>query len=293
MNYHQQYDAYLQTFNDRLTVCCDAYLPLGSQVNEAARYSLLAGGKRVRAVLCMAACELLGGEAPQATQFACAVEMLHCYSLIHDDLPCMDNDDFRRGKPSCHKAFGEATALLAGDLLLTEAFEVIAAAPVSETARVRACTALAHGAGSAGMVLGQELDLRYESQPVGEETLRLVHRNKTGALINAAMQMGAAAAEGGEEDCRRLEQFAYDLGLVFQIVDDVLDVTSTSEELGKPVGSDAENNKTTFATLYGPEGAMELAQKINAEACGRLSRAYGERSEFLTALAENLLCRRT
>ncbi len=293
MNYHQQYDAYLQTFNDRLTTCCDAYLPLGSQVNEAARYSLLAGGKRVRAVLCMAACELLGGEASQAAQLACAVEMLHCYSLIHDDLPCMDNDDYRRGKPSCHKAFGEATALLAGDLLLTEAFEVIAAAPVSETARVRASAALAHGAGSAGMVLGQELDLRYESQPVGEETLRLVHRNKTGALINAAMQMGAAAAEGGEEDCRRLEQFAYDLGLVFQIVDDVLDVTSTSEELGKPVGSDAENNKTTFATLYGPEGAMELAQKINAEACGRLSRAYGERSEFLTALAENLLCRRT
>ncbi|HJB68891.1 MAG TPA: polyprenyl synthetase family protein, partial [Candidatus Fournierella excrementigallinarum] len=206
---------------------------------------------------------------------------------------CMDNDDFRRGRPSCHKAFGEATALLAGDLLLTEAFEAIAAAPAGETARVRASAALAHGAGSAGMVLGQELDLRYESQPVGEETLRLVHRNKTGALINAAMQMGAAAAEGSEEDCRRLEQFAYDLGLVFQIVDDVLDVTSTSEELGKPVGSDAENNKTTFATLYGPEGAMELAQKINAEACGRLSRAYGERSEFLTALAENLLCRRT
>ena len=173
------------------------------------------------------------------------------------------------------------------------ACEVTAAAPVSETARVRASAALAHGAGSAGMVLGQELDLRYESQPVGEETRRLVHRNKTGALINAAIQMGAAAAEGEEEDCRRLEQFAYDLGLVFQIVDDVLDVTSTSEELGKPVGSDAENNKTTFATLYGPEGAMELAQKINAEACGRLSRAYGERSEFLTALAENLLCRRT
>ena len=120
MNYHQQYDAYLQTFNDRLTACCDAYLPLGSQVNEAARYSLLAGGKRVRAVLCMAACELLGGEASQAAQLACAVEMLHCYSLIHDDLPCMDNDDYRRGKPSCHKAFGEATALLAGDLLLTD-----------------------------------------------------------------------------------------------------------------------------------------------------------------------------
>ncbi|HIX05371.1 MAG TPA: polyprenyl synthetase family protein [Candidatus Fournierella pullicola] len=293
MNYRQRYDAYLQAFNEQLAACCDTYLPLGSQVNEAARYSLLAGGKRVRAVLCMAACELLGGSADQAARFACAVEMLHCYSLIHDDLPCMDNDDFRRGKPSCHKAFGEATALLAGDLLLTEAFEVIADAPVSETARVRASAALAHGAGSAGMVLGQELDLRYECQPVGEETLRLVHRNKTGALINAAVQMGASAAGGSKDDCSLLEQFAYDLGLVFQIVDDVLDVTSTSEELGKPIGSDAENNKTTFATLHGPQGAMELAQQINAEACGRLSRAYGERSEFLTALAESLLCRRT
>lgn len=261
---------------------------------ESMRYSLLAGGKRIRPVLALEFARLAGlADWKTALPMACALELVHTYSLIHDDLPCMDNDDYRRGKPSCHKAFGEATALLAGDLLLTEAFEVIAAAPVSETARVRASAALAHGAGSAGMVLGQELDLRYESQPVGEETLCLVHRNKTGALINAAIQMGAAAAEGGEEDCRRLEQFAYDLGLVFQIVDDVLDVTSTSEELGKPVGSDAENNKTTFATLYGPEGAMELAQKINAEACGRLSRAYGERSEFLTALAENLLCRRT
>ena len=293
MNYRQRYDEYLALFNAQIAVCCDRFLPVGSRVCEAARYSLLAGGKRVRAVLCMAACELLGGRAQQAAQLACAVEMLHCYSLIHDDLPCMDNDDFRRGKPSCHKAFGEATALLAGDLLLTEAFEAIAGAPVSEAARVRATAALAHGAGSAGMVYGQELDLQYENQPTGEDVLRRVHRNKTGALINAAMQMGAAAADGAEEDCRRLEQFAYDLGLVFQIVDDVLDVTSTSEELGKPVGSDAENHKTTFATLYGPQGAMDLAQKINAKACGRLERAYGERSEFLTALAGSLLRRRT
>lgn len=293
MDYNAQYQAYLNTAETALAQQADRCFNERSRVCEAARYSLFGGGKRVRAVLCLAVCDMLNGNRNAAACYAAGVEMLHCYSLIHDDLPCMDNDDYRRGKPSCHKAFGEATALLAGDLLLTEAFEVIAAAPVSETARVRASAALAHGAGSAGMVLGQELDLRYESQPVGEETLRLVHRNKTGALINAAMQMGAAAAEGGEEDCRRLEQFAYDLGLVFQIVDDVLDVTSTSEELGKPVGSDAENNKTTFATLYGPEGAMELAQKINAEACGRLSRAYGERSEFLTALAENLLCRRT
>lgn len=292
--YEQQLASYATQVNDALRERLHFDRELRQiVVVDAMRHSLLDAGKRLRAAMVLEFGRLTHASREGAMALACAIEMIHAYSLIHDDLPCMDNDDYRRGKPSCHKAFGEATALLAGDLLLTEAFEVIAAASVSETARVRASAALAHGAGSAGMVLGQELDLRYESQPVGEETLRLVHRNKTGALINAAMQMGAAAAEGGEEDCRRLEQFAYDLGLVFQIVDDVLDVTSTSEELGKPVGSDAENNKTTFATLYGPEGAMELAQKINAEACGRLSRAYGERSEFLTALAENLLCRRT
>ena len=291
--YKAQYGAFVQLTEDRLQTLCGRYLPDTARIGQAARYSLLGGGKRVRAVLVLAACRLSGGSVEAAADYAAALEMLHCYSLIHDDLPCMDNDDFRRGKPSCHKAFGEATALLAGDLLLTEAFEAIAGAPVSEAARVRATAALAHGAGSAGMVYGQELDLQYENQPTGEDVLRRVHRNKTGALINAAMQMGAAAADGAEEDCRRLEQFAYDLGLVFQIVDDVLDVTSTSEELGKPVGSDAENHKTTFATLYGPQGAMDLAQKINAEACGRLERAYGERSEFLTALAGSLLRRRT
>ena len=292
MSYQQQYDAYLARFEEELDRCCQELLPLGSQVNQAARYSLLAGGKRVRAVLCMAACQLLGGDDDAAARFACGVEMLHCYSLIHDDLPCMDNDDTRRGKPSCHKAFGEATALLAGDLLLTEAFEALATAPANDTAKARAAFVLAHGAGSAGMVLGQELDLQYEGQPVDEAILRRIHRNKTGALINAAVQLGVAAAGGTQQDAERLAAYAYDLGLVFQIVDDVLDVTSTSEELGKPVGSDAENQKTTFATLYGPLGAMGLAESINQKACARLQGEYGPRADFLTALARQLLQRR-
>ncbi len=293
MNYQQRYQSYLERFDAEIACCCEAYLPSTSEVCQAARYSLLAGGKRVRAVLTMAVCDLLGGDAKAAARFACAVEMLHCYSLIHDDLPCMDNDDFRRGKPSCHKAFGEATALLAGDTLLTEAFEVISAADAPAEMRGRAALALSHGAGSQGMVLGQELDLHYEELEIGEDTLRLIHRNKTGALINAAVQMGVAAALGSKEDEARLEKYAFDLGLVFQIVDDVLDMQATSEELGKPIGSDAENGKTTFYTLYGAEGAMQLAKEINDAMCRNLQDAYGEKAEFLVALAQKLLVRRS
>ena len=280
----------------RIEKALDRFLPetdaLYKTVTDAMRYSLLNGGKRVRAVLALEFCKLCGGTEEEAMPFACAVEMVHAYSLIHDDLPCMDNDDFRRGKPSCHKAFDEATALLAGDVLLTEAFEAAAGAPVSAEARAKAVAALSHGAGSAGMVLGQELDLAAEAAAVDEAALRRVHRHKTGALINAAVQMGAAAAGASEEDCRQLERFAFDLGLVFQIVDDVLDVTSTAEELGKPIGSDAENEKTTFVTLYGASGAMELARRLNGEACEQLNAAYGANSAFLTALARQLLERR-
>ena len=241
MEYQAQYQKYLEQTASALEKVCGRFLPEESEVCRAARYSLLGGGKRIRAVLVLSVCEMLGGNMDAAEQFAAAVEMLHCYSLIHDDLPCMDNDDLRRGRPSCHKAFGEATAMLAGDVLLTEAFEAIANAPASAQACVRAAKALGAGAGSRGMVYGQELDLKYESLAATEEQLRLIHRNKTGALINAAVQMGAAAAEADEEKCKALEAYAYGIGLVFQIVDDVLDVTSTPEQLGKPIGSDSEN----------------------------------------------------
>ncbi|MBP6288222.1 MAG: polyprenyl synthetase family protein, partial [Faecalibacterium sp.] len=269
------------------------FLPETSEVCRAARYSLLGGGKRIRAVLVLSVCDLLGGDKAAAGQFAAAVEMLHCYSLIHDDLPCMDNDDLRRGRPSCHKAFDEATAMLAGDVLLTEAFEVVANAPASAQACVRAARALGAGAGSRGMVYGQELDLKYEALAATEDQLRLIHRNKTGALINAAVQMGAAAAEADTETCRVLEAYAYGLGLVFQIVDDVLDVTSTPEQLGKPIGSDSENGKTTFATLYGVQGAMDLAQKLNAETCAQLHSHFGTKAAFLEQLAQQLLVRKS
>ena len=293
MEYKAQYEAYLAQASKALDAACGQFLPETSEVCRAARYSLLGGGKRIRAVLVLSVCDLLGGDKAAAGQFAAAVEMLHCYSLIHDDLPCMDNDDLRRGRPSCHKAFDEATAMLAGDVLLTEAFEVVANAPASAQACVRAARALGAGAGSRGMVYGQELDLKYEALAATEDQLRLIHRNKTGALINAAVQMGAAAAEADTETCRMLEAYAYGLGLVFQIVDDVLDVTSTPEQLGKPIGSDSENGKTTFATLYGVQGAMDLAQKLNAETCAQLHSHFGTKAAFLEQLAQQLLVRKS
>ncbi len=293
MEYKAQYEAYLVQASKALDAACGQFLPETSEVCRAARYSLLGGGKRIRAVLVLSVCDLLGGDKAAAGQFAAAVEMLHCYSLIHDDLPCMDNDDLRRGRPSCHKAFDEATAMLAGDVLLTEAFEVVANAPASAQACVRAARALGAGAGSRGMVYGQELDLKYEALAATEDQLRLIHRNKTGALINAAVQMGAAAAEADTETCRVLEAYAYGLGLVFQIVDDVLDVTSTPEQLGKPIGSDSENGKTTFATLYGVQGAMDLAQKLNAETCAQLHSHFGTKAAFLEQLAQQLLVRKS
>ena len=293
MEYKAQYEAYLAQASKALDAACGQFLPETSEVCRAARYSLLGGGKRIRAVLVLSVCDLLGGDKAAAGQFVAAVEMLHCYSLIHDDLPCMDNDDLRRGRPSCHKAFDEATAMLAGDVLLTEAFEVVANAPASAQACVRAARALGAGAGSRGMVYGQELDLKYEALAATEDQLRLIHRNKTGALINAAVQMGAAAAEADTETCRVLEAYAYGLGLVFQIVDDVLDVTSTPEQLGKPIGSDSENGKTTFATLYGVQGAMDLAQKLNAETCAQLHSHFGTKAAFLEQLAQQLLVRKS
>lgn len=292
MEYKAQYEAYLAQASKALDAACGQFLPETSEVCRAARYSLLGGGKRIRAVLVLSVCDLLGGDKAAAGQFAAAVEMLHCYSLIHDDLPCMDNDDLRRGRPSCHKAFDEATAMLAGDVLLTEAFEVVANAPASAQACVRAARALGAGAGSRGMVYGQELDLKYEALAATEDQLRLIHRNKTGALINAAVQMGAAAAEADTETCRVLEAYAYGLGLVFQIVDDVLDVTSTPEQLGKPIGSDSENGKTTFVTLYGTDGAMVLAQKLNEQICNDLQQHFGAKAAFLQQLAQQLLVRK-
>lgn len=289
--YKSQFIRWADMAEQRLAALCDQYLPATSQIGQAARYSLLGGGKRVRAVLALAACSLAGSRAEDALDYACALEMLHCYSLIHDDLPCMDNDDFRRGRPSCHKQFGDAIALLAADALVTAAFEVVAHAELSAQSRVQAAAVLARAGGARGMLYGQELDKHYETVPATEEQLLELHANKTGALIIAAVQMGCLAASASAALTEAVTEYAAQVGLVFQIVDDILDVTSTTEELGKPVGSDAENDKTTFITLYGLQGARELARYHNQLALQALDKVPCEQ-DFLRLLAEELLQRK-
>lgn len=209
---------------------------------EAMSYSVLGGGKRIRAFLTLEFCKMFGGEASDAEAYACAVEMVHAYSLIHDDMPCMDNDDMRRGKPSCHKAFGETIALLAGDALLTYAFETAAD---GKNNAINAVSVLAKSAGALGMCRGQELDLLCECHNYNE--LENLHNLKTGALIKAAATLGylASGAEITEDNLNKIKNYALSVGLAFQIIDDLLDVRSTAEELGKPIGSDTKNGKKT------------------------------------------------
>lgn len=289
--YQARFAERAQKTEARLAQLCDAYLPAGEQIGAAARYSLLGGGKRVRAVLALAACDLCGGREEQALDYACALEMLHCYSLIHDDLPCMDDDDFRRGRPSCHKQFGEAIALLAADALVTATFEVIAHAALPAENRVQAAAVLAKAGGARGMLYGQELDKRYETQKASEQQLLELHAHKTGALICAAVQLGCLAGQGTAQTTTSLTTYAAELGLVFQIVDDILDVTATTEELGKPAGSDQEMDKTTFVTLYDLEGARRLAAQHNQSALAALA-DLGEPAGFLRCMAKELLERK-
>ena len=289
--YQTQYDRYAALIERRMEALCDVYLPADSRLAQAARYSLLGGGKRVRAVLLLAACAQAGGDIEAASDFAVALEMLHCYSLIHDDLPCMDNDDYRRGRPSCHKQFDEHTALLAADALVTAAFEAVANTPLPAERCVSAAKILSKNAGDRGMLFGQELDKEYETHPANVDQLLNLHRHKTGALILAAVQMGCAAAGASENILHPLEVYASELGLVFQIVDDILDVTSTLDALGKPVGSDAANDKTTFITLYGIAGAQQMAEEHNAAALTALQSLQGD-TAFLTEMAHELLNRK-
>ncbi len=259
---------------------------------DAMNYSLSAGGKRVRPVLVYAFCEALGGDIQKAAAPACAIEMVHTFSLIHDDLPEMDNDDMRRGQPSCHKKFDVATALLAGDALAVLPFEIIAdAADLSPEQKVLIMSVLANSMGRDGMIGGQVIDMEYENRnDITEDDLRNMYRCKTGQLIAVSCVMGAICADAGNDTLRAAAEYGMRLGLAFQIVDDILDVTSTTEELGKPVGSDEKSHKTTFVTLYGIEKALEIADKSTAEALEWLDGIYG--SEFLRDFTEYLLRRK-
>ncbi len=225
---------------------------------QAMSDSLNAGGKRLRPALVLEFCRLCGGDEERALPAALSVELLHTYSLIHDDLPCMDNDDLRRGKPTNHKVFGECTATLAGDALQAAAFQMVLDAPLPDGRTLRCARLLARAAGPEGICGGQQMDLEWEGRALSEEELLQIHLHKTAALIRAACLMGVAAAGGTPEQEEAAAAFADHLGLAFQIRDDILDVTSTEEELGKPIGSDAANEKTTYVTLYGPDRCEEL-----------------------------------
>lgn len=238
-------------------------------VLEAMRYSVLGGGKRIRALLVLNFNRILGGAANDAMEFAAAIEMMHAYSLIHDDLPCMDDDDLRRGKPSCHVAFGEAIALLAGDALQTLAFETLARNTSLEPAQVlQAVRELAAAAGSRGMVGGQTVDIEGTAQTV--EQLTGMCMMKTGALIKCAVRLGCLSVGADEASMAQADIYADAIGLAFQIRDDILDVIGSTEELGKPVGSDAEQQKATFATVLGTEWAQSLAEKLTCTALDAL-----------------------
>lgn len=287
MNYEQRHEGYQAICKRALEDAArDCLSPERGRVSEAARYALMNGGKRVRGVLALAAAEMLGGRADSAALFAAAIEIIHAFSLTHDDMPCMDDDDLRRGQPAVHIAYGEATALLAGDMLAITPFALLAEANLPPSVAARAASLLA-GA-TADMIYGQELDLKYEAETPDKEALLDVHSYKTGALIDAALQLGAMAVNAAPADCARLNAYGLNIGLAFQIVDDVLDATGTRGELGKPAGRDAARGKTTFATLMGPEKARAEALRLTAEAAQGLEDAYGEKADFLSAYAHML-----
>ena len=270
----------------------EEYLPKSDDiVSEAMKYSVRNGGKRIRPMLTLEFCKACGAEPEKALPLACAVEMIHTYSLIHDDLPCMDDDDYRRGKPSCHIAFGEANALLAGDALLTLAFETAVKADIAAENVVRAVKELSYSAGILGMVGGQVLDLQNENKALTLSELEQIHNLKTGELIRVACVLGCVAAGADEEKIKSAEAYAKGIGLTFQIVDDILAVTSDAETLGKPIGSDAENQKTTYVSLLGIEKSKEVAAELTRKAKAALA-VYDENTEALSLLADNLLIRK-
>ena len=262
-----------------------------SSAVNAMRYSLLSGGKRIRPILLLEFYSLFGGRAEGALNFAAAIEMIQTYSLIHDDLPCMDNDDMRRGRPSCHKAFGYDTALLAGDALLTHAFFAAANAADIPPERVsRAISVLAQKAGIYGMVGGQVMDLDFEKNGANGEELTAMYIKKTSCLLEAAAMCGAVLAGADEETVKKAEEYAENLGLAFQITDDILDCTADEKTLGRPIGSDKKNGKTTFVTLFGLYGAKQKAALLTKKAEDILNGFSGDTS-YLNELTEYLLNR--
>lgn len=282
-NYEARFKEYINLVNTRLSELLNGE---NDVVYEAMKYSVENGGKRIRPVLVLESCKMCGGDISSALDVACALEMIHTYSLIHDDLPCMDDDDMRRGKPSCHVKFGEEYALLAGDALLTYAFEVIASADIDNAKKVKAISCLSRNAGFSGMVGGQVIDLQSEGKKISYDTLREMHSKKTGALIRCAVTLGCICAGADEATTDALVNYADNIGYAFQAVDDILDVVSTEEVLGKPIGSDAECEKTTYVTLFGVKKAKQIADELTQNAIKSIDSF--ENSDFLVRLAQEL-----
>ena len=273
-------------------------LPQGSQppasIHQAMRHSVFAGGKRLRPILCMESAQMVSGCIPPGVEeLGAALEMLHTYSLIHDDLPALDNDDLRRGKPTCHVAFGEATAILAGDALQTYAYEVLSRLACPAEAKVRIVQEIAHATGTVdGMIGGQVMDLEAENTRADTKTVEYIHRSKTGALITASLVTGGIYAGGNHAESQRLRDFGHAIGLAFQIVDDVLDVTQSSDQLGKTAGKDTASVKATYPAVFGIEESLQRADALIASGCTALD-SFGARADTLKDLAHFLVERKS
>lgn len=284
----KSYERFLPDIEKKLEECIAA----DNSAAQAMKYSLLSGGKRIRPILLLEFYELCGGKGGNALNFAAALEMIHTYSLIHDDLPCMDNDDMRRGRPSCHKAFGEDTALLAGDALLTLAFKTAAETDGIPADRVlKAIAVLAENAGISGMVGGQVEDLAFEKSGATIDELRGMYLKKTSCLLSAGAVCGSILAGADDEELKYAAEYAEKLGLAFQIIDDILDCTSDEKTLGKPIGSDEKNGKTTYVTLLGIDGAKAEAERLSYEALTALCKIKGDNAA-LRELTADLLDRK-
>jgi len=264
-----------------------------ASIHKAMRYSVFAGGKRIRPILCLEAAAMFSENPVAAVSTGCALEFIHTYSLIHDDLPALDNDDFRRGKPTCHKIFGEAIAILAGDALLTLAFQTLAFVPVEPQRRLNILATIAQAAGTdRGMIGGQVADLEAEKKTPDVGTLEYIHRSKTAALIRASIVAGGIAGGATNEDVERLKCFGENIGWAFQVVDDILDVEESSAVLGKTAGKDQAQQKATYPALYGILQSRDIAADLAAKALGELD-FYGERAARLRELAQFLVARRS
>jgi len=285
--------AYLATRQKEVDRALDRFLPKASTkpatIHKAMRYSLFAGGKRLRPILCLAATEACGGKIATALPLACALECIHTYSLVHDDLPSMDNDDFRRGRATCHKVFGDSIAILAGDALLTIAFEIATNATPTRRYNLRGIMSeLAVAAGSCKLIAGQVADLEAEGRQTDRAQLRYIHENKTAAILATSVRFGAMSANATAKQLGAMTKFGRALGLAFQVIDDILDVTQTSEKLGKSAGKDVAAKKATYPAVVGLDQSRAEARKLTRQAHDSLS-GFGTKAELLHALANYLL----